>query len=394
MALKRSEKRFRELIEDVAEISIQGYDEERRVTFWNQASEKLYGYTEQEALGQRLEDLIIPAEMRAEVVRLQRRWVERGEKIPSGELTLRNKLGGPVPVFSSHVMLETQHGKEMFCLDVDLTSIIQAEKEKERLREQLRQSQKMEAIGERSGRITIVLEAASGARRMGNEPVSESKEWLLMTITDTGCGIEPHIVEKIFDPYFTTKANGKGTGLGLATVYRIVKNHGGEIEVAPTPEGGSTFRVFLPVMTEPHPEPPTEAHQPVPTGSEHILLVDDEPQILAVEAQILKRLGYRVTARQTSPEALETFTASPESFDLIITDMAMPRMTGYQLAEKVLALRDHVPIIICTGYSDRDKLERAQALGVDTILTKPVNKNKFAQSVRMVLDAAKGKAQP
>lgn len=131
--LKVSEKRFREIIEDVSKISIQGYDEERRVIFWNKASEKLYGYTEKEAFGSKLEDLIIPAKMQEKIKRLHRRWVEYGEKIPSGPLDLRNKNCDEVHIYSSHVMHDTPHGKEMFCLDVDLGPIRQAEQEREKL---------------------------------------------------------------------------------------------------------------------------------------------------------------------------------------------------------------------------------------------------------------------
>jgi len=134
IALEDDEKRFRELIEEVSEISIQGYNENRQVTFWNLASQKLYGYTEKEALGNTLEDLIIPESMGEAVVEFHRQWVENGVKIPAGELMLRHKTGKDVPVFSSHVMLDTRAGKEMFCIDVDLTPIKESEKEKEKLR--------------------------------------------------------------------------------------------------------------------------------------------------------------------------------------------------------------------------------------------------------------------
>ncbi|MCP4119339.1 MAG: PAS domain-containing protein [Desulfobacteraceae bacterium] len=135
--LEASEKRFREIIEDVSQIAIQGYDEERSVIFWNKASEKIYGYTGQEALGSKIEDLIIPAGMKEEVIRLHRRWVDHGKKIPPGPLTLRDKNGDEVHTYSSHVMHETPHGKEMFCIDVDLNPIRQAEQEREKLIKEL-----------------------------------------------------------------------------------------------------------------------------------------------------------------------------------------------------------------------------------------------------------------
>jgi len=151
--LKDSEQRFRQIMEDVTEISIQGYDEQRRVTFWNPYSEKLYGYSEKEALGKKLEDLIIPSEMKDVVVQLHGCWLDQGEKIPAGELILVDKFGNNVPVFSSHVMNETQSGKEMFCIDIDLRPIKESEAERERLLNQLRQSQKMEAMGTLAGGI-------------------------------------------------------------------------------------------------------------------------------------------------------------------------------------------------------------------------------------------------
>ncbi len=151
--LLASEKRFREIIENISEIAIQGYDEKRKVTFWNLASEKLYGYSEKEALGEKLEDLIIPEKMRRDVIDLHRRWVDFGEQIPPGKLDLIGKDGSIVPVYSSHLMLESPSGKEMFCVDVDLLPLTNAENERRQLETQLHQKQKSEALGVMAGGI-------------------------------------------------------------------------------------------------------------------------------------------------------------------------------------------------------------------------------------------------
>ena len=152
-ALLESEKRFREILEDVSNIAVQGYDEQRRVMFWNQASENLYGYRKQEAVGRKLEDLIIPPEMKEDVIRLHRRWLEYGEKIPAAELSLIHKNGGRVPVFSSHVLHETVSGREMFCIDVDLRSFKQAEKEKEQAQKEAAEHEKYSLVGQIAGKM-------------------------------------------------------------------------------------------------------------------------------------------------------------------------------------------------------------------------------------------------
>ncbi|WDP91185.1 MAG: response regulator [Desulfobacter sp.] len=510
-----SDIRFREIIEDVEEISIQGYDEHRRVIFWNQASEKLYGYTEAEALGRQLEDLIIPDPMREGVIELHGQWLERGIKIPAGELVLRHKSGADVPVFSSHVMLTTTSGREMFCIDVDLTPVKEAEKEKETLRDQLQQAQKMEAIGTLAGGIAhdfnnilfsiggvaelllddlvpgspeydtieeiisavqrgsgLVKQILSFSRRSKRkkqpvffpailkevtklcrstipsqieltadisnraghimaDPVQLHQvtmnlitnayqaigtnsgkisvrleqvkiqpsdhpffslppgAYACLAVSDTGSGISPDIMDKIFDPYFTTKPNGKGTGMGLATVYGIVREHGGDIRVNSRPGHETCFKVYLPqtdAVPDPAPSPPAPEKKARHRGSERILLVDDDPAITVIERRLLSRLGYRVTDRVSSPDALSLFKSDPHGFDLLITDMAMPEMTGADLAEAVLALRPDLPVIICTGFSDPPERGRAEALGVKGFLLKPVEGAKLARMVRRVLD--------
>lgn len=171
--LETSEQRFREIIEDVSAISIQGYDEKRKVTFWNQASESLYGYTKDEALGAQLDDLIIPEAMQERLKELHLKWLEDGIKMPSGELLLADKHGSDIPVFSSHVMQETQSGKEIFNLDIDLTPIRAAEEEKNKLVSQLNQAQKMDAIGQLAGGVAHDFNNMLGAILNAGELLSK-----------------------------------------------------------------------------------------------------------------------------------------------------------------------------------------------------------------------------
>jgi signal transduction histidine kinase len=164
--------------------------------------------------------------------------------------------------------------------------------------------------------------------------------YALLSVSDTGIGIDPAILQKIFEPYFTTKEQGKGTGLGLAVVYGIVKEHQGDIKVISELEKGTTFNVYLPIMAQTEKSLPAEEQDDDPKGHERILLVDDEASIAKLEKQMLERLGYTVTMRVNSLEALEAFKAKPESFDLVISDMTMPQMTGDQLAKMVRKVLD------------------------------------------------------
>ncbi|SDT95979.1 PAS domain-containing hybrid sensor histidine kinase/response regulator [Desulfobacula phenolica] len=518
-ALKDSERRFRKIIEEVSEISIQGYDEKRRVTFWNRFSEKLYGYTKEEALGKKLEDLVIPPAMKNEVKRLHGLWIEKDEKIPAGELVLVDKFGNDVPVFSSHVMNSTQAGKEMFCIDIDLTAVKQSEAERERLQAQLRQSQKMEAIGTLAGGIAhdfnnilfpilghseILLtdmpensqfresinEIHDSAKRAAdlvkqiltfsrqesaelksikiqhivkevlkllrsiipstieirqnidnmcgavkadptqlhqiimnlttnayhamektggvltiNLKMIESEDaglinsgkkensgiksgsYVCLTIKDTGVGIQPNIIEKIFDPFFTTKKKGKGTGLGLAIVHGIVTEMGGTVKVYSEPGKGTEFKAFFPeekkIFENRRIQIPLSNIQ---GGTERILLVDDEAAIIAFEKKVLTRLGYQVTSLTSSVEALEVFRAAPKEFDLVISDVAMPILSGDRLASELIKIRPDIPILICTGFSETITQKNVEELGGKGFLMKPVGMKDLAQAIRNILD--------
>ena len=212
--------------------------------------------------------------------------------------------------------------------------------------------------------------------------------YLSLAVRDSGHGIPPEIVERIFEPYFTTKDIGEGTGLGLALVHSIARSCGGGIEVASEPGKGTTFQVFFPVLenadlTE------SEAVAPLPEGSERILLADDEPDIVAAVKIILEKLGYQVETFSNGQEALEAFWADPDRFDLIFTDQTMPQLTGVELAQEIVKVRPHLPIIICTGFSESIPPEQIRALGIGELLMKPLTPNRLVESVRRGLDAKK-----
>jgi PAS domain S-box-containing protein len=250
------------------------------------------------------------------------------------------------------------------------------------------------AVEETGGKISVSLKETVLEREELPDSSLEPGNYAMMTVADTGCGIDPGDMDKIFEPYFTTKEQGKGTGLGLAVVSGIIKEHGGDIRVYSEVGKGSTFDVYLPLavqQVEQASGKPVDIHQ---TGTERILLVDDEEPIVHLEKQLLERLGYKVTMRVNSLEALEAFKANPDAYDLILTDMTMPNMTGDQLARKLIAIRPDIPIIICTGFSERINKDMAKAMGIKGFLMKPVVKSEMARMVRKVLDETKGVDQP
>jgi PAS domain S-box-containing protein len=214
-----------------------------------------------------------------------------------------------------------------------------------------------------------------------------------ITVSDTGTGIDKTLIDKIFDPYFTTKELGKGTGLGLSVVYGIVKEHSGDIQVYSEVGRGTTFHVYLPLLTDANDSKSAAVTREYPTGRERILLVDDEEPIVRMEQMMLERLGYQVTARTSSLDALAAFKANPGYFDLVISDRGMPLMTGEQLARKLILIKPGIPIIICTGFSDENDVNRAKAMGIKGFLMKPVATGDLATMVRKVLDDAANSVQ-
>ncbi len=204
-------------------------------------------------------------------------------------------------------------------------------------------------------------------------------------VSDTGHGIAQEIISRIFEPYFTTKEKADGTGLGLSVVHGIITGFGGAVTIYSEPGKGSTFKVYLPITTK---EAVAEINEipSVTKGHERILLINDEQDITDVGKRILEQLGYTVTTNSNSMDALELFHKDPYQFDLVVTDMTMPFMTGDELAAELIRIRQDIPIIICTGYSEKLTEEKALSIGIRAYLGKPLLKSEMAKTVRRVLD--------
>jgi CheY-like chemotaxis protein len=210
-----------------------------------------------------------------------------------------------------------------------------------------------------------------------------------LTVADTGRGIDPAIIDRIFDPFFSTKAPGKGTGLGLSVVYGIVKDHNGAVEVFSEPDKGASFSVYLPLL-EASEESEAKEGEPIASGNERILFIDDEPVLVTTGEQVLSSLGYQVTAMRSNIEALEVFHKNPQNFDLVITDMIMPGMTGLELATIMLDIRRDIPIILSTGYCESVTEEKVKSLGIRRLMMKPFSKKSMAKVITEVLENKQG----
>ena len=212
-----------------------------------------------------------------------------------------------------------------------------------------------------------------------------------ISVHDTGCGIPSGIIDRIFEPYFTTKGMGSGTGLGLSVVHGIAQSHQGGVTCQSTPGRGTTFTLYLPRIEDAAVSRESMAENEIPAGTETILFVDDEAMLADTSGQILSTLGYYVVAKTSSPEALKLFSETPDRFDAVITDMAMPHLTGDKLARKILDIRPDMPIIICTGYSEYISNSGALQLGIRDFLMKPYTIDELAGALRRALD---GKSYP
>jgi len=209
--------------------------------------------------------------------------------------------------------------------------------------------------------------------------------YVRLMVSDTGHGMTSDVLERVFDPYFTTKKQGEGTGMGLAVVHGIVKRHRGAIAIRSEPDAGTVVQVYFPRIDAPT-SLTVEGRLPYPRGHEHILFVDDETSLVAMAKHMLERLGYRVTAQTSSREALESFSSQPESYDLVITDLTMPTMTGLDLSREILRVRSDVPIIMCTGFSELITAEDAKAIGIRELIVKPIHTRQIAETIRRLLD--------
>jgi CheY-like chemotaxis protein len=210
--------------------------------------------------------------------------------------------------------------------------------------------------------------------------------YLKLRVSDTGHGMEPAVRERIFDPYFTTKGVGEGSGLGLAVVHGIVKRLDGAISVESAPGDGTAFEIYIP-RSDALAGGQTLEVEPIPTGQECILWVDDDGALVEVGKQMLEQLGYQVVATSDSRQALYIFQQQGDQFDLVITDYTMPQMTGMDLAQRILDLRPGTPIILCTGYSDSVDADIAEKAGICAFAMKPLAQRELARVVRRALES-------
>ncbi|MCU0572469.1 MAG: response regulator [Syntrophobacteraceae bacterium] len=241
------------------------------------------------------------------------------------------------------------------------------------------------AMREKGGLLEVELASAGlGPECTLIHPALKAGPHVRVTVRDTGQGMDEATMARIFDPYFTTKEKGVGTGLGLAVVHGIVQSHGGVVSVRSEPGKGSTFDLYFPVIQEKMASI-ARIQEEIPTGHEHILLVDDDQLHMEVVKKTLEHLGYSVESRINSLDALELFRSDPHRFDLVVTDMTMPGMTGDKLALELMRIRNDIPIVLCTGYSEEITEEDAKALGIRAFVMKPVLISRMARAVRDAL---------
>ncbi len=242
------------------------------------------------------------------------------------------------------------------------------------------------AMEDAGGTLQIGLkEIAFGEQDVINQEM-EPGLYACLTVGDTGNGIGKDVRAKIFDPFFTTKELGKGTGMGLSVVHGIVKKAGGSIQVDSQPDKGTKFHVYLPIVKSISGQQVIKTTGTNQGGTEQILLVDDEEAIVTVEKEMLERLGYQVVSRTSSVEALEAFRGNPDKFDVVITDMNMPNMSGDRLATELVKIRPDIPVVLCTGFSETMPEEKAAAMGIKKFLMKPITIKDLSKMIRGVLD--------
>ncbi|MBF0224901.1 MAG: PAS domain S-box protein [Desulfobacterales bacterium] len=243
------------------------------------------------------------------------------------------------------------------------------------------------AMREKGGTLEIKLKEIQLTQEdIISEPDLIPGLYILLTVADTGTGIERHLLERIFESYFTTKPVGEGTGLGLSTVHGIVKSFGGKISVYSEIGQGTTFNIYLPCIKAETNIDFKTIDESIPTGTEHILVLDDETAIIDILTSSLQYLGYKVTSKSNGIEGIELFKSNPNGFDVIITDMTMPKMTGINFAREVLKIRPDIPIILCTGFSEIITEEAVKSMGIREFIMKPILKKEIANVLRKVLN--------
>ena len=244
------------------------------------------------------------------------------------------------------------------------------------------------AMQEKGGILQVSLSSVYGDLLAEDESIQlRAEKYFKLGVEDTGHGIDGAIIDRIFDPYFTTKKLGEGTGLGLAVVHGIVKSYGGAIAVHSKPGKGSVFHVYLPEWERDGETGKDQVPIPAPGGMERVLLVDDEEALMEVVRQMLEHLGYKVTARTDSTEALSLFRQEPDGFDLVITDYTMPKMTGADLAQEIMQIRPDIPVILSTGFNERISEETARKMGIHALIMKPISLGQIANVIHRIFSA-------
>ena len=235
------------------------------------------------------------------------------------------------------------------------------------------------------GILSVTLrEVELGSDELKAKPDLQPGSYIMLAVRDNGCGIDQEHLEHIFEPFYTTKEDGKGTGMGLAAVHNAVETHGGMIQVESEMGEGTVFEVFFPVIKNEGTDEPEDTEEAV-AGSGSILFVDDEEMVADVGSKVLKRLGYKVTVTSSSTDALAMFTEKPDAFDLVVTDQTMPDLSGLELVSELLKTRNDIPIILCTGHSTKVSEEKVEELGIKALLYKPYDRKLLSLTVQSVL---------
>jgi len=243
-----------------------------------------------------------------------------------------------------------------------------------------------QAMEENGGVLAVGLTSVQlSVKDLVNKSNLKQGCYVQFTVSDNGKGINKKYIDRIFDPYFTTKEVGKGSGMGLAVVTGIVKGHDGMITVDSKFGKGTIIKVYFPKI-EDKIQGKIEDNTDLPMGDERILVVDDEVSIVEMTKLRIESLGYQVTTKTNSVEALELFCSQPDAFDLVITDQTMPKLTGDELVKKLIEIKPDLPVILCTGYSSKIDSEKAILIGISAFIMKPVDKKELAKTIRLVLD--------
>jgi len=243
-----------------------------------------------------------------------------------------------------------------------------------------------DALRSGGGMIEVSLDNTFLESNMFHQEM-KAGEYLRLSVKDTGTGMTSEIMDRIFEPFFTTKDMGRGSGMGLSITHGIIKSHSGAISVESEPGKGSRFVVYLPVTDKKYKAQSLDtAPSPLTERKLKILLIDDEDMILSSVTNALKRLGYDVVTAKDSLEALRLFKDTPDEFDLVITDHTMPKMTGVELAPKLMEIRPDIPIILCTGFSDVIDEQETKAMGIRALLLKPASIKELGPVISRALE--------